>query len=129
MSGLANVPVTKGLLLLLGCNTLSSSIAGISNLQHLTLNAIFTTRQYWRLITSQLIFNNSTQLILGSIIIYNFRILERHLGSVKYCSIFVISTLASILAHIAIMTLFKTERVASGPLAFIHCLLVYNVLV
>lgn len=122
---LPNLPVTKGLLILVGCNTAISQVMGYSHLYFLSSSHIFKQNQFWRLFTSQLIYSNSTQLILGSIMLYNLRIVERHLGSIKYSSLYFACTCFSVAFQIVMMNIFKIDKVEPGPLAFVHFLLCY----
>jgi membrane associated rhomboid family serine protease len=121
---LENIPVTKGLLLLFGLNTIGSSLTGIKHLQLLRLSHLQS--QPWRALSSQLIFSNTSQLIFGSILLYNLRVIEKHYGSVKFGSLYVVSSAICGLLQIGAMLTVKADYISPGPLAFIHCLLVYH---
>lgn len=85
--------------------------------------------QVWRLFTSQLVFENMAQGLIGTIILYTTRQFERQLGVRKYAAFTVISYLLSLALQIAIISLCNATNITvinltSGPYFIIFSSLV-----
>lgn len=122
MAGFTNVPVTKCLVLVLFGTTVISSLAHLKPLFALSLPYLLKL-QLWRLGSCHLIFSNSTQLIFGSLLLFNLRVLEVHYGSVKFASLLIQSCAFGTLTQLCALSL-GLGTMATGPLAFIYTLLV-----
>lgn len=81
------MPVTKILILWNTILPLLVSVLDKKYLFYLKFDPyIFQWHQFWRLLTNQLSFLNESQVLFGCIILYSFRVVERHHSSHKYIS-------------------------------------------
>lgn len=85
--------------------------------------------QLWRIITSQLVFRESAQLIVGLILLYSFRQFERQMGSRKFASFVIFSFVVSLLITIACIVVASSVGMfilpTSGPFFIIYALLAF----
>ncbi|WWC85345.1 uncharacterized protein L201_000208 [Kwoniella dendrophila CBS 6074] len=128
MSGFQNAAVTKGIMILLALTSLSASLLDIKPYLHLQLVPHITKyRQFWRIAIHPLAFANSTELLMGEILLYNVGVgIERAFGSRKYASFILVSSLLStFLASTAIVLgyTFGLNSIPSGPYGIIFSLL------
>ncbi|KAG0343956.1 hypothetical protein BG004_004871 [Podila humilis] len=120
-SGFYNAPNTKALLLIIGGLSLLASIFQIKTSFHLQLVPHLTTHhQFWRLISSHLVFSTSTEVLFGGLIIYHLRSIERLFGPKKYAVtafIFVSAVLCTFLNIAALVSgsPFGLNSLPAGP--------------
>ncbi|GME41224.1 Uba domain-containing protein ucp14 [Neofusicoccum parvum] len=92
-SGFTNAPVTKFLVFY---TVAAAFLASITDSQYLlyiqVVPHLWVHRQFWRLLTWQACFANSTEVLFAAMTFYHLRVIERLWGSRKFAS-FVISTL------------------------------------
>ncbi|EGF80285.1 hypothetical protein BATDEDRAFT_11697 [Batrachochytrium dendrobatidis JAM81] len=69
----------------------------------------------------RLVLSSSAEVLFGSILIYQFRLLERQWGSAKFAAFFTLSSLISTCTSLAFLVLFRpsVDRIALGPFGFI----------
>nr|KAJ3413564.1 hypothetical protein HK105_002043 [Polyrhizophydium stewartii] len=75
-------------------------------------------------------FTSSAEILFGTLLIYQFRILERHWGTSKFAAFFAVSSAAGTVVDVALLVALRSMgivRVAPGPYAFIAAaVLVYG---
>ena len=131
-SGFSHASFSKGTLLILSFNTVLMGI--FKSYRHYDLALfphIIPGNQFLRLFTSNLgivfhhfkpqAFSSSAQLFLGSLLLYNFRILERQWGTSKFASVLFVATAMTTSLDILALTLLRTyvSRLAHGPIGTI----------
>ncbi|XP_029601170.1 ubiquitin-associated domain-containing protein 2-like [Salmo trutta] len=85
--GLDKAPLSKGLLLVLsGLTVVLTLLPQYHHLFTYSLQAITQQHQVWRLVCGRLICLDLKDTFCNSLLIYNFRILERRFGSTKFAS-------------------------------------------
>ncbi|EKM79962.1 hypothetical protein AGABI1DRAFT_99583 [Agaricus bisporus var. burnettii JB137-S8] len=94
-------PVTKAMMM---GSALSSFFVGLFDVKHYfhlqLVPHISRHHQYWRLVTQYLAFQNSSDLFLAGLLLYNVGIhIERRFGSVKFASFVVVTILLSALSE------------------------------
>jgi membrane associated rhomboid family serine protease len=91
-SGFASSPVTRALIFTLLSTTLLTSILDIKHLLPIKPTPhLWPYLQFSRILTFQLAYLSSTELLFGVVLLYQFRVLERLWGSRKYGSFVVVS--------------------------------------
>ncbi|WVF72334.1 hypothetical protein IAT40_007147 [Kwoniella sp. CBS 6097] len=128
MTGFQHAGVTKGMMIMLGLTTLSASLLDIKPYLHLQLVPHITKyHQIWRIAIHPFAFANSTELVLGELLLYNAGTsVERAFGSRKYASFILVSSLLStLLASIIIILLHSIglNSIPAGPYGVIFSLL------
>lgn len=123
-----NAPVTKGLMLSLALGSLAAGIFDLKHYFHLQLVPhISRDHQYWRLLTSQLIFGNSSELLLAETLLYNVAVgVERRFGSRKFGSFLLVTLGVSVFLIFAFMLLLYgagVNYIPPGPLTMIFTIL------
>eukprot|EP00164_Ancoracysta_twista_P003319 GFYU01004430.1.p1 GENE.GFYU01004430.1~~GFYU01004430.1.p1 ORF type:complete len:331 (-),score=34.05 GFYU01004430.1:313-1305(-) len=127
-SGFYNAPVTKGIILLTtGVSLLSamtSNRSGDARLMAyaLTQRDLLSPSQIWRFVSGHLIFGSSGEIFYGLLLLYNFRLFERQMGSIKYGGfVFLIASISTLL-QIAFLVLNSSslKYINSGPYALIY---------
>ncbi|KAL1652293.1 hypothetical protein SLS58_000420 [Diplodia intermedia] len=92
-SGFTNAPVTKFLVFY---TVAAAFVASITDSQYLlyiqVVPHLWVHRQFWRLLTWQTCFANSTEVLFAAMTFYHLRVIERLWGSRKFAS-FIVSTL------------------------------------
>lgn len=92
-SGFTNAPVTKFLVFY---TVAAAFVASITDSQYLlyiqVVPHLWVHRQFWRLLTWQACFANSTEVLFAAMTFYHLRVIERLWGSRKFAS-FIVSTL------------------------------------
>lgn len=130
LAGFINAPVTKGYCLLVVGASLLSSYTHSGPALTLNLARILRKGEIWRLLTSQLAFQEHPQTVLGTFLLYTFRHFERQMGSRKFGSFLVLSTLLATSAEAGIAAWVgqgggKNGLVlASGPFGAIYAMFV-----
>lgn len=80
-----------------------------------------TTGQYWRIVLNQLIYVNQSEVLLGILLLYNVRVLERLMGSRKFLSlVLVLSLYSTLVTPVAMYVLYMLPTtwfnyVSPGP--------------
>ncbi|QRV72587.1 rhomboid family protein [Ceratobasidium sp. AG-Ba] len=108
-----------------------SLIAGLADVRyyfHLQLAPhISRDHQYWRLITNQLAFTNSSELFLSQLLFYSVAVgIERTFGSLKYTSFLLASALVSTLLNFITLLLLHrigVNYIPSGPIPILFSIL------
>ncbi|KAJ3573024.1 hypothetical protein NP233_g2703 [Leucocoprinus birnbaumii] len=111
-------PVTKAMMV---GSALSSFFVGLFDVKH------YFHMQYWRLATQYLAFQNSSDLFLAEILLYNFGIhVERRFGSVKYASFYAITILLAAILEFLALLLFNPlglNYISTGASVFVYSIL------
>ncbi|KAF5363716.1 hypothetical protein D9756_000297 [Leucocoprinus leucothites] len=123
-----HAPITKAMMM---GSALSSFFVGLFDVKyyfHLQLVPhISRHHQYWRLATQYLAFQNSSDLFLTEVLLYNFGIhIERRFGSVKYASFFAITILLATLLEFLALLLFNRlglNYISTGASVFVYSVL------
>ncbi|KAJ1977407.1 hypothetical protein H4R34_003590 [Dimargaris verticillata] len=103
-TGFHNTLVSKCLLFALGGGTIASSILRWKPYLSLILNPHLTRDyQFWRLVTSQLAFANSGELLFGSLLLYQCRVIERHYGSAKFAAFVLLTSVTAKLLELGFL--------------------------
>ena len=83
-SGFANAPISRWLLIL---TVAVSILASLTDTKHYFWIAVRPQlrdyRQFWRLLTWQLCYTNSTEVLFAAMTLYQLRVIERLWGSKK----------------------------------------------
>lgn len=127
-SGFHNAPITKAIFLFsTGTSILFSVMSLQKHLNFPDLSSLLESYQIWRPFTHQLFFSSPGELLYGSIMIYEFRLFERLMGSSKFAGFTLVSVVVSILAQLAAFVLFPNlHNFTTGPYSFIFsCLVLY----
>lgn len=92
VSGFSNAPITRLLLLTIVLTSLLTSLADKKHFFpiHITPH-IYPWGQYWRLLTWQLAYQNSVEVLCAAITVYEMRVLERLWGSKKFLAFLVVT--------------------------------------
>ncbi|KAI8922279.1 hypothetical protein DFJ77DRAFT_506059 [Powellomyces hirtus] len=129
-SGFYNAPVTKALVFSLGLNTLLASFLDVRHKWHLQLwPQLLQHHQIYRLVTTNLFFSTTSELLFGTCLLYHFRILERQWSSSKYASFVFLTSAMSTALNVASLLLtrglgFKSLRgVPAGPYGLVFAAL------
>lgn len=91
-SGFTSAPVTRALLTLLVSSSIGASVLSIKH--YLPLKPVphlWPYLQLWRILTFQLAYTTSTEVLFSAALIYQLRVLERMWGSRKFASFVVAS--------------------------------------
>ncbi|OCF39893.1 hypothetical protein I317_06330 [Kwoniella heveanensis CBS 569] len=116
------------MMIVLGLTTLSASLLDIKPYLHLQLVPHITKyHQIWRIAIHPFAFANSTELLLGELLLYNAGTsVERAFGSRKYASFILVSSLLSTLFASVIIVLLHSvglNSIPAGPYGVIFSLL------
>lgn len=121
-----NAPIVQSLSIL--TIILSYTMSSSSSI-YLDAEMTFEHIQLWRVVTSQLIFRNTMQAIVGLILLYSCREFERQMGSKKFAAFLVFSYFATIILLLSITTLsylFGFYYIPSpGPFFVIYSLIAF----
>lgn len=80
-----NAPVTSLLVLGLISASIGASMLDVKHYFYISIDThLWKYRQFWRLLTYQLCYTNSTEVLFSAILLYNLRIVERMWGPRKY---------------------------------------------
>ncbi|KAF4619612.1 hypothetical protein D9613_004924 [Agrocybe pediades] len=123
-----NAAVTKGLIAFCAVSSTFVGIFDIKHYFHLQLIPhISVHHQYWRLISHNLAFSNSSDVFLASLILYNVGVpIERQFGSIKYASFATVSLfVATFLEFITILLFYRVgiDHIAMGPSTLVFAIL------
>eukprot|EP01113_Clastostelium_recurvatum_P032036 TRINITY_DN4065_c0_g1_i3.p1 TRINITY_DN4065_c0_g1~~TRINITY_DN4065_c0_g1_i3.p1 ORF type:complete len:317 (+),score=31.30 TRINITY_DN4065_c0_g1_i3:44-952(+) len=123
MSGYQHAPLTKLLTFATGSTTLLSSIYGVKGLELPSLAAL-ADGHIWKIFTHQWAFSSPGEAVIGLMLLHNFRIFERQMGTRKY-SVFVLWAYGlAALTHLACLVLAPSWRPPQGPYALIFASLI-----
>ncbi|KAI9190601.1 uncharacterized protein BJ171DRAFT_537028 [Polychytrium aggregatum] len=126
-SGFYNAPVSKGVFLFVGINSLLSAVFKFKHSFHLQLFPhIVRDHQFWRLISTHCAFRSSAEILFGSLLIYHMRLIERQWGTSKFASFVTITSTLSTIFYVAVLAsghYFGLKYVSSGPYAIIFAAL------
>lgn len=87
--GFVNTPVTRITITVLVVGSILVSMLQLKHFFHLILDPFITQfHQYWRLGIYQVIFTNESDLMIGVLLLFHFKVIERFLGSKPYLSLF-----------------------------------------
>lgn len=127
LTGFYNAPLTKVALLGVGAVSLAASllewrpIFGLSLFPHMTQHL-----QLWRLVTHHLVWTSSSELLLGTIVLYELRLFERRFGSAKFAAFMFMTAILTTLLQIAFLVVSRMidgpRHLASGPYGLIFAL-------
>lgn len=93
MSSFANAPVTRLLVLGVVSTSIAASLLDVKHYAFILIDThLWRYRQFWRLLSYQLCYTNSTEVLFAAMSFYNLRIVERMWGSRKYAVRFSSST-------------------------------------
>ncbi|KXN89473.1 DSC E3 ubiquitin ligase complex subunit 2 [Leucoagaricus sp. SymC.cos] len=123
-----HAPVTKAVMM---SSALSSFLIGLFDVKHFfhlqLVPHVSRHHQYWRLATQYFAHQNSSDLFLAEILLYNLGIhIERRFGSVKYASFLVVTILlATLLEFLALLLLnpLGLNFISTGASVFIYSIL------
>ncbi|EGZ11475.1 hypothetical protein PHYSODRAFT_516571 [Phytophthora sojae] len=104
LRGFYGAPVTYAFSLAVGAASSASLLLDRGRLLALDRDAILARAQYWRLLSSQLTFHHGLAVSLGLYVVFQFRVLERQMGSRKFGSILVFTLLISGALQLAALT-------------------------
>ena len=81
----ANAPVTRTLVVGLIASSIAASLFDVKHYFYISVGTHFVRyRQLWRALAYQLCFTNSSEVLFGSMALYNMRTIEQLWGSRKY---------------------------------------------
>ena len=135
-SGFYGAPLTKALSAL----SVTLSIACISLQKQSAVQmrwlALTANHEWWRLLMTNLVFTGNYETILGAMLLYTFRVIERQLGSRKFGAFIVLVMTVSTWFHVGLLVvvkggMFPTHNtvdeaiMAPGPFATIYALLAF----
>jgi membrane associated rhomboid family serine protease len=122
-SGFSNAPISKGILILVTTCSLLTSIFKIKNVG-LEFSGLFENLQIHRIITSQIVFSHTGEMLFGMFLLYFFRLFERQMGSSKFGSFAFLSFLLSLFTELILLLIFRPKDITSGPYGFIFAMFV-----
>eukprot|EP00126_Sphaerothecum_destruens_P002034 Sdes_comp15480_c0_seq1m4399 len=109
-SGFMSSPLTKSLLIISSSSTLLANFGPFRfGLFSLHLPSIFHGFQLWRILSYPFVYSTTSEFLLSSLLLYNFRVFERIYGSEKYFAFLVSSFLCSTLFHLLFVSLLSTS--------------------
>lgn len=117
--------VSKALIAISSASTLAASFLSKKDFYSFSLNHIISKRQYWRLLTSHLIFDSPGELVLGILLMYQFRFFERSYGTSKYLgSVVYYLGSATVIQFVIACLSSENIRYPSGPYILLFALFV-----
>lgn len=130
-SGFSNAPLSKLSLLFVGSSSLlatlllpsninpssNSSKSPLNRLLCLDVNRICISKfEVWRFLTHQLPFSSTGELIVGSILLYSFRLFERQMGSRKFGSFVTVISMTSSIIEFCLLLAYNAGTLKSKGL-------------
>ncbi|GAB9467266.1 hypothetical protein Gpo141_00004618 [Globisporangium polare] len=127
LRGFYGAPVTYALSLAVGAASSASLIFDQGRLFILERDAILNRLQYWRLFSNQLAFHHGIAVSFGLYIIFQFRIIERQLGSRKFGSLlmFVLLITSGLELAALVSSPALARQIPGGPYALLGALFVF----
>nr|OQO23693.1 hypothetical protein B0A51_11837 [Rachicladosporium sp. CCFEE 5018] len=130
-SGFTNAPVSQALVVATVAGAILASLTDTKYFLWIEVRPhLLDYLQYWRLLTWPLVFTNSTEVLFGTMTLYQLRVIERLWGSRKFAS-FIFSTyiytalIPPVLLAVIIRPLSfgRVNYLPAGPTAMIFALL------
>ncbi|RCI16215.1 hypothetical protein L249_2371 [Ophiocordyceps polyrhachis-furcata BCC 54312] len=125
-----NAPVTRlAVVGLVSCSIMASVFDMKHKLYIIIDSHLWRDQELWRLLTYQLCYVNSTEVLFSAMSVYNLRVVERMWGSRKYASFIVVSYLLTALVGPLIMVVLRPlsaglfNYMPAGPTPVIFALL------
>ncbi|KAG6009268.1 hypothetical protein E4U21_002872 [Claviceps maximensis] len=125
-----NAPVTRLLVLGLVSASIGASMLDVKHYFYISIDThLWKYRQLWRLLTYQLCYTNSTEVLFAAMSLYNLRVVERMWGSRKYASFLIVSSLVTAIIPPIIMTTLRPlsaglfNYMPAGPTPIIFAIL------
>ncbi|CAI5731546.1 unnamed protein product [Peronospora destructor] len=128
LRGFYGAPVTYAFSLAVGAASSGSLLLDRGHVLALDRDAVLIRSQYWRLFSSQMTFQNGLAVSLGLYVMFQFRVLERQLGSRKFGSIVVFVLFISGALQLTALTSVSSslvEVIPGGPYPVLGALAVY----
>ncbi|KAK0652087.1 UBA domain-containing protein Ucp14 [Cercophora newfieldiana] len=101
-----NAPVTRSLVLGTIAMSIAASLFDIKHYFYISVGThIWRYRQLWRILTYQLCYTNSSEVLFAAMALYNVRSIEQLWGSRKYASFIIITGLLTSVIPPVLMTL------------------------
>ncbi|CAK7270918.1 hypothetical protein SEPCBS119000_004331 [Sporothrix epigloea] len=126
----ANTPVTRSLVLGLVSSSIGASIFDIKHYFYILVDPqILRYHQTWRMLTYQLCYTNSSEVLFAAMALYQMRVVERMWGSRKYASfIAVVSLISAVAPPVLLLALRKLTNghlnyLPAGPTAIVFAIL------
>ncbi|KAM0276280.1 hypothetical protein ACHAQH_006910 [Verticillium albo-atrum] len=126
-----NTPVTRALVIGLVSSSVFASLFDVKHYFYILVDSHFWQyRQFWRMLSYQLCYTNSSEALFASMALYQLRILEQIWGSRKYASFIVVSGLLTAVIPPVLLTVFLRPLTAglfnympAGPTPIIFAIL------
>ncbi|KAF3361132.1 hypothetical protein VdG1_00741 [Verticillium dahliae VDG1] len=126
-----NAPVTRALVIGLVSSSVVASLFDVKHYFYILVDSHFWQyRQFWRMLSYQLCYTNSSEALFASMTLYQLRILEQVWGSRKYASFIVVSGLLTAVIPPLLLTVFLRPLTAglfnympAGPTPIIFAIL------
>ncbi|CAK7241967.1 MAG: hypothetical protein STHCBS139747_003440 [Sporothrix thermara] len=113
-----NAPVTRSLVLGLVSSSIGASIFDIKHYFYILVDPqILRYHQTWRVLTYQLCYTNSSEVLFAAMTLYQMRVVERMWGSRKYASFIAVVSLIS--AVVPPMLLFVLRTLTNGHVNYL----------
>mgnify|MGYP001078520823 CR=1 FL=1 len=122
--GFQHAPVSKLLLAVVVAATFGAVFGGVTHWLDFRLHTIVGQIQLWRLLTCALVFETVGELVVGTVLLYNFRLFERQWGSPKFCCFLLITHLLALLVEFSVSGLFHLTSTLPGPYSIIFAFFV-----
>ncbi|KAI9158502.1 DSC E3 ubiquitin ligase complex subunit 2 [Paramyrothecium foliicola] len=108
MSSFANTPVTRLLVLGVVSTSIAASLLDAKHYSFIIVDThLWRYRQFWRLLTYQICYTNSSEVLFAAMSFYNLRIVERMWGSRKYASYLLVSSVITALVPPLLLTVLR----------------------
>ncbi|CAM9530526.1 unnamed protein product [Chrysoparadoxa australica] len=118
-------PVTDGLLLwTIGLTALHFALFPPEATVYLDAWKVLSADELSRLLTCHFIYSGGGELLVGSLLIHNFRVLEQQMGSRKFASLVLVTIAFVTPVQITAMVYLSSLKPTSGPIAIIFVLFV-----
>ncbi|KAK3387608.1 hypothetical protein B0H63DRAFT_161577 [Podospora didyma] len=126
-----SAPVTRALVLGLVASSVAASLLDVKHYFYISVGThILRYRQLWRLLTYQLCYTNSSEVLFAAMALYNMRTIEQLWGSRKYASFLAVTSLFTAIippllltAVIRPLSFGKFEYLPAGPTPIIFAIL------
>lgn len=127
----ANAPVTRSLVIGLVMTSIAASLFDVKHYFFILIDPHFLKyRQFWRMLSYQACFTNSSEVLFACITFYHMRVLEQMWGSRKYASFIVVTTmLTSVITPVFLTVLLRPltagylNYIPAGPIPLIFAIL------
>jgi len=124
-SGFYNAPITKCIVLGTGMFSLLMSVFGMKKAFAITnAHSVIYSFHIWKLFTNNFYFSSPVETVIGLTLLYNFRIFERQMGSLKFAAFTLATSGIAVLVNLATLVLLSHQEIVSGPYPLIFSALV-----